>query len=640
MTALAGFWAFGDAAEPLAACGRMLKAQQVYAPEAPVARRDDEVALGRRLHRTLPEDRFDRGPVSGGDGRWTLVADVRLDNRDELGEALGLGAAEAASMADSTLVMKCIERWEDAAFGRLIGDFALAVWDRARTRFLLARDFLGHRPLHFHRAPGFFAFASMPKGLHALAEIPREPDTRAVSEFLALLPETGRRSFFRDIERVLPGEVLTVTRRGEEARRLWTFDREPLRLSRAEDYAEAVRASFDEAVRARLRGADGRVAAHLSGGLDSSAVTATAARQLLPEGRVTAYTAVPREGYEAKVPIGRFADEGPHAAAVAALYPNVEHVLVRASGQSPVANLDRNFFAYERPVLNLCNAVWSDAILEDARARGLKVLLTGQMGNMSFSYTGLEQLSALLARGRFVRLARESLLLRRRGTRLLSVVAHAIGPFLPQPLWRGANRLAGRRLDIADYSAIRPERAAELEREAAARGLDFGYRPRRDSVATRLWVLSRVDLGNYQKGALGTWGVDVRDPTADRRLIDLCLAIPPEQYLANGYTRALARRAFADRLPDAVLGETRKGLQAADWHEGLAAGRAEAEEQAGRIGALPAAADILDTEKMAGLLEAWPEGDWNAPGVQAPYRLALLRGLSGGHFIRKASGAN
>jgi asparagine synthase (glutamine-hydrolysing) len=288
MTALAGYWATDGAPDPAAACERMLKAQQIYAPaDKPAVRRDGDMALGRRLFRLLPEDVFDRGPVSGHGGASLLVADARIDNRDELAAALGMAAEEAGRLADSALVMRVLERWGEEGIERLYGDFALAWWDGAGRRLVLARDFLGTRPLHFHRGNGFFAFASMPKGLHAIAEVPVAPDEEAMARFLALMPEEGTRTFFSGIERVPPAHLCIVTREGLSFRRYWNPASEPLRLRR-EDYAEAVRAGLDQAVRSRLRGTGGRVATHLSGGLDSSAVTASAARLLAPSPRFRA----------------------------------------------------------------------------------------------------------------------------------------------------------------------------------------------------------------------------------------------------------------------------------------------------------------------------------------------------------------
>ena len=638
MTALAGYWALNGASSPLAGCERMLKAQQIYGPDPALCRAEGALAIGLRRFRTLPEDGFDRGPLIGSNGRGMLVADVRIDDRSSLCEALGIGAAEARGASDSRLLLCALERWGEAAVDRLVGDFAFAWWNG--ERLVLARDFLGQRPLHFHRGDGIFAFASMPKGLHALPECPVAPDTDRLAELLALMPEGETQSYFKGVERVPAGHICIADRSGVSLRRYWNPSPAPLRLRRPSDYAEAVREQFDRAVSARLRGAGAAVGAHLSVGLDSSAVAASAARLLAPERRVVAFTSVPPVGYSGRIQRGRFADEGPLAAEVASLYPNIDHVLIRTAGISPLAGLDRNFFLYDRPVLNLCNNVWSDAILDSAKERGLNVMLNGAMGNMSFSYTGLELLPELLRGGRWLRLARLAVKLRRNGIRLESVAAHSVGPFLPAWLWTAINALRGRRLTTCDYSAIDSRRVAGLRDKAERAGLDLSYRPRRNPVATRLWVLGRVDPGNYNKGQLGGWGIDARDPTADRRLVELCLAIPPEQYLLNGVSRSLARRAFADRLPRSVVDETRKGYQAADWHEGLAAALGPAREEVGRIAAAPGAEGMIDTKRMRRLLDDWPQGDWNSHTIQANYRLAVLRGLSTGHFLRKASGSN
>jgi asparagine synthase (glutamine-hydrolysing) len=618
----------------------MLKAQSVYAPDPSVLRTDGAAAIGRRLFRLLPEDGYDRGPVVSG-GRM-LVADVRLDNRGGLGAALGIGAGEGAKLSDAALLMRALDRWDLDAFDRLVGDFAFALWDGPGGRLVLARDFLGGRPLHYHRGASFFAFASMPKGLHALPEIPVAPNRQVAADLLALIPEADSETFFEGIERVRPGHVLTVTRDGVSERKYWDPVIRPLKLKSAGEYHEALREQLDRAVAARLRGADGHVGSHLSGGLDSSAVAATAARLLAPEdGRVTAFTSIPRPGYRGGLRHA-FSDEGPLAAAVAALYPNMEHVRISAGHVSPLESLDRNYFLYDRPMLNLCNATWSNAILDSARERRLKVMLCGQMGNMSFSYDGMQLLPELLAGGRLIRLARQIVMLRASGTRTGTIAAQTIGPFLPKSVWRAIGRARGKASTMSDYSAIRAAAAADLAvaERAAARGLDLDYRPRRDPVGTRLWVMDRVDHGNYSKGILGGWGVDQRDPSADRRLVEFCLSVPAEQFLAGGVPRALAREAFADRLPQSLLREKRKGYQGADWHEGLTAARSELGAEIERLAAVPVAEDTLDTGKMASFVDNWPEGGWHDDLTTGRYRLALLRGVSVGHFLRKAAGSN
>jgi asparagine synthase (glutamine-hydrolysing) len=643
VSAIAGLWHFGEKPEPGADCARMLAAQQLYGPHGTRDWSDGALAMGRRLFRTLPEDVHDRQPLHSRDGRFTLVADVRLDNRGELTAALGLTSGEARQLCDADILLRCLERWDERALDRIVGDFAFALWDAPAQRLLLARDFLGQRPLHFHRGRDFFAFASMPKGLHALAEVPRAPDEQTVAEFLTLMPQSGPRSFFQDIVRVEPAHIVTATRSGVSSRCYWNPQR--LIAGQSIDYVEGLRYHLDQATQSRLRGANGIIGAHLSGGLDSAAVTATAARTLMPTGgKVVAFTAVPREGYNGPDPKNRFGDEGPLAASTAAMYPNIEHVMIRSDHVSPLDGADRNFFLYDRPILNLCNDIWLAAINQAARDSKLNILLIGQMGNMTLSYTGLELLPELLRAGRFIKLwSVATQLIAKSGMRWRGALVQILGPYAPVWLWQWANAtFHGHKWDVREYSAIREGRLAELDLATIAteRNLDFSYRPWKDGFAMRLWVMSRNDIGNMNKGALAGWGIDRRDPLADRRLVEYCLSIPTEEYLSNGVQRALAKRVLADRLPQAVLNEQKKGYQAVDWHEGLTGARGDIMRELERLAACAPAAKALDIDRMERLVENWPASGWERPEVVQPYRLALMRGISAGHFLRKASGAN
>jgi len=655
MTALAGLWRRrpGWAGGGEDAVGRMLDAQAIYAPEPAVRRTSGETTLGRRLFALVPEDEHDRGPVVGGDGTLLLVADARIDDREGLCARLGLSAAETARWSDPALLMAVVERWGVAGLAHVVGAFAAVLWDERQRALTLARDPMGERPLHFHRGDGFLAVASMPRGLHALPEIPYLASAAAAADFLAILPEGGE-SFFAGVERVPPGRALTFTadRLGDRPAelRLWTPDATPLRLKPA-DYAEGLRAELDRAVACRLRragaganaGGSG-VGAHLSGGIDSSAVAATAATLLAPD-TLHAFTAVP--GTATPAGAGRFADEGAHAAAVARMHPNIDHVPVRGSGGSPVPLLDRQFDLYQRPIMNPCNAVWGEAINDAARARGVRVLLTGGMGNFTLSHDGSQHLPGLLGHGRLLALARIAAQLRARGWSARRLAATTLGPFLPGWLWAWANERLGRSWALDAYSALRTDaaRAHDIDGRATARGLDLSYRPWADGRAMRLWGLERVDMGPYNKGTLGGWGIDLRDPTADRRLIEWALRVPEEQYILGGEPRSLARRAFADRLPPEILRETRRGYQAADWHVGAGAALNGLREEIDAVTRCADADALVNAGGLRGLVDAWPDlapddPRWNQPAITDRYRHMLLRGVAAGHFLRRVARTN
>jgi asparagine synthase (glutamine-hydrolysing) len=638
MTALAAFLPLRTPGRAAETCRHILDAQAVYAPDEGRIWSSPLVALGRRLFRTLPEDRFDLGPTTAAGGRFVAVGDVRLDNRDDLAATLGLGGAEAARLSDTGLALLCWERWEERALDRLVGDFALVIWDERLRRLSLARDPLGQRPLHYAVTPGFVAVSSMPKGVLALPEVDRRADTDALLEFLALFPENSSASFYRGVSKVEQGHVVSIADGEVATTRFWNPRRRP--EAKGKDYAEGLRDVFERAVAARLRGAEERVAAQLSGGLDSTAVVATAARLLGPRGgRLTAFTAVPMPDSPDAGP-GGFADEGAAAAAVARAYGNIEHVLLPGTGASPVERLDRIYFLYDRPYLNLCNGVWGDQIMDAARARRLSVMLHGSLGNLSISYSGLPLLAGLLARGRLIALARLGRALVRSGVPTDTVAAQSLGPFVPRRLWQALRRRRRPHGGLDAITALPPDGLRLAVSRGRARDYDVSFRPHRDGFRDRLEKIAGLDVGNYTKGVLGGWGIDLRDPTADRRVVEWCLSAPLCEFVKGGVTRSLARRAFRGIVPDDILEERRRGYQAADWQEGFARGLDEIRSELARIGKGTAAAELIDAASALGSLDAFRADRPPTEREVARYRLAILRGVSAGHFLRKASGSN
>lgn len=634
MTALAGLWNFGGAPAK-ATVERMLAAQAIYGKHDAMAN-VGAVAFGRRLWPLTPEDTFDTGPVYAADSTVLLTADIRIDNRAELAAVLGISLA---GVSDPALTAAVIARWGTDGISRIVGPFALAIWEAPNARLTLARDALGERPLHYHRGDGFVAFASMPKGLHAHPGIDYTADPQMVVDFLALVPETGRESFFGGIDRVPPGHSATFERGGMRVSRYWTPELSPFPETGGETYAEAMRMALDRAVACRLVRADGGIGSHLSAGLDSSIVTATAAQQLGTE-RLTAFTAVPSQ--DCTAPAGQIADEGPLAAATAARYLNVEHVHVAAGGGSPLDLMDRQFQLFERPVLNPSNAVWSEAINYAAKACGVTVLLSGQMGNFSLSHDGYPHLSALLRRGSWAKLAALLRQLHGNGARVRHLAAATIGPLLPSVIWDRVARLRGHDLPLERYSALR-RNAFEMfgiAARATERGLDLSYRPWADGAAMRLWGLQRVDMGVYNKGTLAGWGIDLRDPTADRRLIEFALRVPESEFIRDGVPRSLARRAFAGRLPAEVLAERRRGLQGADWHVGMGAACGAIAAELDSFERCAGAAAVVDVARLKQALADWPEGGWHESETTWLYRHAMLRGVAAGHFLRKVARTN
>lgn len=629
MTAVAGVWNYSEARNPNRAARAMLAAQRQYGPHDESLGALGQVAFGRALYRMLPEDAFDRQPLIEPSGRWMLVADVRIDNRDEL---LGdLGCAQGAKLSDSEVLFSAWLRWGESALSRLLGDYAFAVWDARERALSLVRDPAGQRPLHYHLGRDFVAFSSMPQGLHALPEVPRRLDQEQLAAFVADLQREAGATYFEGIRRVEPGQLLKIDPAGIKARRYWQIPDREIRFPNDSDYFEAFREQLDRATKARLRGAGSRVGAHLSAGLDSSAVAATAARLTAREGgRVVAFTSAPRLGFSGPVLRPRIGDESGIAAIVAEMYPNMDHVIIRPEGLSPLDLMGRDAELFQEPVGHACNTVWWSAIHDAARERGISVMLSGEAGNLTTSAGSLPMLAEYVRTGRWLRWWREARAIAGKGPSWKGVLATSFGPWTP----RGILRLLTRA--VANDPGVGPPLFHPALRSlVAARAADYrrDSRPPIDNKKMRWEIFQQHEPANFRKGILARWGVDERDPTADRRLAEFCFSVPVEQLFSGGISRRLARLALSDRLPDEVL-QAPRGYQYADWYELI--DRPALDRSLADLAAGPAAS-LLDLDALRDRVSTWPTSDWNTIENIGKYRHAFLMAVSAGSFVNRMS---
>jgi len=649
MTAIYGLWRFdgGDVAMDVRRMDRALARYGNGDHETWSA--DSALTLGRRLHRSLPEDRFP-APLATG-GRYVVAGDVRLTEREDLARQLNLGGEEVARMSDAELAALAVEAWNEQAFDRIYGAFAIAAWDVQEQRLILARDHLGQKPLFFHFGERFFAFASMPAGLQAMPEVPRGADMSSIERFLALENPSPGKSHYEGIARIMPGHYAVVTSAGHTETRYWKPDLTPLRLPSSEDYVNALAKHLDDAVAAALRGVEAEVGAHLSSGFDSTAVATAAALQLVSRGgKVVAYTAAPREGCDKALP-DRVADESVFARSTASMHSNMKHVVIR-SDRTPMANLSRTGSIYGLPVFNICNETWYDAINDDAAGRGISIMLEASMGNATISENGMLALPELLRSGRIPSWFKLALALVRKGfAGWPEIIWKSLNPWIPNGLYRWLmERRFGPLVSPSRFSALKREhlRAAVLNaakespisksQERSSRGWT---RPTGKSLDNRLISLAVDDIGAPSKGRLGEWKIDYRDPTADRRLVEFSLRVPTEQLIYGGEPRALLKKVLADRAPPEVLNNRSRGYQAADWHEWLGRARQDVINEISLIEASKPMAEILDIERLKALVDHWPETGskiWTGYDATIDYRCCLLRAISAASFARQAAG--
>lgn len=608
--------------------------------------RRQNAGMGQRLMCFTPEDRLERQPLVSADGQRTLISNAQLDNRHELALALDLSPAEANALPNSFFILRAFEKWGEDCMRRLIGSFLFAVWDARAQRLFVARSPFGGRTLFYYATPHTLSFATMPKALLTLPFVSRILNEEKVADFLVFNHAELHTTFYRNIYRLPPGHLLTFGREGLNTRRYFHFDlKREIRFPRDEDYVEAFNELFERVVSDQLRSLT-PVGVMMSGGLDSASVAVTAARLLQRDNKqLTTFTEVPRAGFYGPVIPGRYANETPFVQAIALMYPNLDPRFIRTDGCDPFQDLDTFFGHVEIPFRNVANRVWIEAILHSAHACNTRVLLTGDLGNLTVSWDGSGLLPQLLRGGQWAPAWREARALAREGnaqSAILALAGRGLLPLLPTPVWLAVEWLRGRRQSRPAqpwraYSPIHPDFAAEQRVDARARamGNNFHRRITTDTRALRYEVITTMDVtGDMGSGYQALYGVQQRSPLMDSRLIDFCFALPEEQYQRNGVTRWLIRRAMAKRLPPAVLANKKRGLQAADWYERLDASRNAMAVELECLEQSELARRALDLARLRSLLEQFPSSGWDKMQTMINYRGVLESGIMVGRYLR------
>lgn len=196
-------------------------------------------------------------------------------------ELQGLGHA-FRTRSDTEVVLRAYLQWGEAMLERLNGMYAFALWDAREQRLLLVRDRMGVKPLYYYPMPDGVLFGSEPKAILAHPEAERRVTAGGLREMLDLvkMPEAAA---FAGMHEVRPGQVVTIDRGGLRKRRYWQLEARE-HTDDLPTTIRTVRELLDDIVERQII-ADVPLCTLLSGGLDSSVVTALAAQSMRRQGK-------------------------------------------------------------------------------------------------------------------------------------------------------------------------------------------------------------------------------------------------------------------------------------------------------------------------------------------------------------------
>jgi asparagine synthase (glutamine-hydrolysing) len=474
-------------------------------------------------------------PMLSPSGRSLIAYNGEIYNYRELRVELAAAGVRFATQTDTEVIAAACELWgPEAAFRRMNGMWALCWLDFDRQRLILSRDRFGKKPLYLARGKHGLAFGSEIKALLRAVPVTAGVNAGAVAAYLgAYQVDWDNETFFTGISKMPAASFATIDASGGDLdlkiTRYWSIELGNGRSQDRHAVAEQLRDLIDDAVRLRLR-SDVPVGLLLSGGLDSSAIAASASLALSGGAPLTCITAVSSDPST---------DESAFSRQVAThVGANRREVSLDLGTEQLLDLIGRVTEQNDEPVGGFA-CVAQYLLMRQAKELGITVLLSGQGADESFcgyrKYAAFH-IQSLLRDGRLWAAAQQLAAFGIKGGALSGVRMADAARYLPR--------------------ALRPQLppvAGPATRELPLPELGAGTRELRERQIADLEHLSVPALTHWEDRNSMAWSREVRDPFLDYRIVEFGVRLPVDEKIARGYLKYALRRAVADRLPAEIV---------------------------------------------------------------------------------------
>jgi asparagine synthase (glutamine-hydrolysing) len=557
--------------------GRMVDVMKHRGPDGINTWKKNSVGLGHCMLETTPEDTYESLPLVDRDGDLVITADARVDNRDELIEALDIPKPERRPITDTEIILNSYKKWGRECPRHVIGAFSFAIWDAREKTLFCARDYIGVKPLYYHKKVNDgILISSEITPILKIANITRTLNDSRIADQLGYFDEDVKNTYFEGIRRLPPAHTIIAKPDGIRLDKYWSFDpNREIRFASEEEYAEQFRHIFKHAVSSRMRSTT-PTGSMLSGGLDSSAIACTAG--LLSknsDSSVHTFSSVYDESSET--------NETFYIRKVLDKY-NFNAETFRGDEYNPLApTVDSAPKPLEEPqqVPNL-HIPWISYKL--AKSKGVKVILDGANGDGTVSH-GRGFFRELVEDGRWMSFAKEVWAYSRNmGMNPASVARpyflhFVIGPII-SVIPNHERITSALKAVFYDLNAEKnPIERVDLLQEDFAERIGWYERKQRLSCEQgNVKTLRDIHCRNQRSGGKqivlevynrisSLLGVEVRFPFWDRRLVEFCLALPPELKLSSGWNRRIHRLGMDGILPKQVQWRKDKSNMAPEFNK-------------------------------------------------------------------------
>ncbi len=540
----------------------MLDAMSYWNPDECDVFIDGPVTLGHTMLWNTPESKYEHMPLV--QEAYVITIDARIDNRDELANELELPNRPLEEIGDSEFVLAAYKKWGEDCAKYLLGDFTFAIWDEIKEQIYCARDHIGIKPFYYHLSDDLFIFGNDTRGIISHPDVSRNYCNQMILAYMHEI-EQKNLTFYEDIKKIQPAHIFIVTKNIVKNFTYWKAeDSKEIRLNTVDDYSNMLNDLLLKSVKARLR-SDYSMAAHLSGGLDSSAIAVLAARELKKQHRnILTYSWLhsPTEK-----------DDHTHFE-----WSNAERVAKLEGITHNYINMNIEIFNDIYKNLNISHMdrldFWNEFLVRKSVNKSkARTILSGWGGDELVSFDGGVSIYAeLFWQGKVFDSIRHYYVESKKSNSSLLTFGKTILKELVLPSF--SNKYFDRlynRFSSSFYSDIDP--LENMKDDYLENVKDISIKPHNEprNLASRAEQLNRFYLGSLT-GRTESWAssafkvhIEYRYPLLDKRLVEFALGIPLDLYERDGHNRYLYRYAISDYIPkDIVWSNTKHENERAD----------------------------------------------------------------------------
>lgn len=530
----------------------------------------DEVGIGCGIQYFTPEATKETLPIIDLENGIYFTADVVLDNREELLRRLGL--PNDNSIPDGTIVYEMFHRYKESSLNDLLGAFSFVYYDKHKDELFLVADATGTRSLHYYRQSNTIYFSTLIEPIVKATGTKKLNETW-ITDFLAMdnmaMAISYEETPYTEIYRVPASHYIKITTDKVEKVCYWKPKVKNIKLKTDKEYEAKLKDIFKTCVKCLLR--NDNMTMLLSGGMDSTAVACFTARETTESGkRLTSFTSVPERDFKSKLSDYYVTDESQAVLKTQEFLAKKGYTIdcefMDLAERNSWDDRNEELKVMEIPYKSMQNLLWIKEGMKKSYDMGARVMLTGSYGNITISnsFPDVYQYE-LIRKFHWITFIKECVENSKR-YRISKKKAVKIASQLWKASFKKKEMMETE--TVFEKSLVKRELLEKNHFEERFQE-DYEKYALAYYSANKSKELIKNDKFFYQIGETQTrhslaTGVILRDPTMDKRLIELCMSYPVACYSSQGITRRMARKYLANELPEHVTKPGHYGLQSAD----------------------------------------------------------------------------